>query len=105
MTLGLEDLSSDSSDDEKYGDNPEVLGQRVDEKERVTVRNLRLREDTAKYLLNLDEKSAAYNPKTRSMMEQPLKDGPFVGDNFIKYTGEVRQANQMMQFAWLKILT
>ncbi|KAL0282379.1 UNVERIFIED_CONTAM: Pre-splicing factor SLU7 [Sesamum angustifolium] len=39
-----------------------------------TVRNLRIREDTAKYLLNLDVNSAHYDPKTRSMREDPLPD-------------------------------
>ena len=34
---------------------------------KTTVRNLRIREDTAKYLLNLDVKSAHYDPKSRSM--------------------------------------
>ena len=36
-----------------------------------TVRNLRIREDTAKYLLNLDPASAHYDPKSRSMREDP----------------------------------
>jgi hypothetical protein len=35
---------------------------------------LRIREDTAKYLLNLDVDSAHYDPKTRSMREDPLPD-------------------------------
>uniref|UniRef100_A0A7N0VJ13 Pre-mRNA-splicing factor SLU7 n=1 Tax=Kalanchoe fedtschenkoi TaxID=63787 RepID=A0A7N0VJ13_KALFE len=39
-----------------------------------TVRNLRIREDTAKYLLNLDVNSAHYDPKMRSMREDPLPD-------------------------------
>ena len=30
-----------------------------------SVRNLRIREDTAKYLLNLDLSSAHYDPKSR----------------------------------------
>ena len=37
----------------------------MDGKNRITVRNLRIREDTAKYLRNLDPKSAYYDPKTR----------------------------------------
>lgn len=37
-------------------------------------RNLRIREDIAKYLLNLDVNSAYYDPKTRSMREDPLPD-------------------------------
>ena len=36
-----------------------------------SVRNLRIREDTAKYLLNLDPNSAYYDPKSRSMREDP----------------------------------
>ena len=36
-----------------------------------SVRNLRIREDTAKYLLNLDPNSAHYDPKSRSMREDP----------------------------------
>lgn len=40
----------------------------------ISSRNLRIREDTAKYLLNLDVNSAYYDPKTRSMREDPLPD-------------------------------
>jgi pre-mRNA-processing factor SLU7 len=66
--------SSDESDDEdelKYAEGADVVGQKVDTKTRITVRNLRIREDTAKYLLNLDAESAYYDPKTRSMRENP----------------------------------
>mmetsp|Transcript_26005 Transcript_26005/g.70372 ORF Transcript_26005/g.70372 Transcript_26005/m.70372 type:complete len:567 (+) Transcript_26005:77-1777(+) len=63
---------------------------------RMTVRNLRIREDTAKYLLNLDVNSAYYDPKTRSMRENPRPDlvpdgedgGVFAGDNFVRYNGD-----------------
>lgn len=69
--------SSDESDNEggededKYADSADVAGQKLDTKTRVTVRNLRIREDTAKYLMNLDTESAYYDPKTRSMREAP----------------------------------
>merc|ERR1712039_372588 len=58
-----------------------------------TVRNLRIREDTAKYLLNLDLESAYYDPKSRSMRddptpEKPLDDKSYAGDNFIKKSGK-----------------
>jgi pre-mRNA-processing factor SLU7 len=33
--------------------------------------NLRIREDTAKYLRNLDPNSAPYDPKSRSMKTNP----------------------------------
>ncbi|PNH03500.1 Pre-mRNA-splicing factor SLU7 [Tetrabaena socialis] len=58
-----------------------------------SVRNLRIREDTAKYLLNLDPNSAYYDPKSRSMREDPQPDKPmsektFQGDNFVRNGGE-----------------
>jgi pre-mRNA-processing factor SLU7 len=60
-----------------------------------SVRNLRIREDTAKYLLNLDVNSAHYDPKSRSMREDPNPnkadtEKTFRGDNFIRTSGEVQ---------------
>lgn len=57
-----------------------------------TVRNLRIREDTAKYLLNLDVDSAYYDPKSRSMREDPNprkdpSEKTFTGDNFVRQSG------------------
>ncbi|KAF4714599.1 mRNA splicing protein, partial [Perkinsus olseni] len=46
-----------------------------DTRTRTTSRNLRIREDTAKYLLNLDPNSAYYDPKSRSMREDPFAKG------------------------------
>lgn len=61
-------------DEEKYADAAEQVGQKLDEKNRITVRNLRIREDTAKYLINLNPESAYYDPKTRAMRDAP-EDG------------------------------
>lgn len=66
--------SDDSGDEEKYADQADMAGQKFDPKTRITVRNLRIREDTAKYLYNLDPNSAFYDPKTRSMRENPFKN-------------------------------
>ena len=69
---------------------------------RVVARNLRIREDTAKYLHNLDENSAYYDPKTRSMRADPTphidpEDKDYAGDNFERYTGDVvKIANQQL---------
>ena len=65
------DAAGGGDDDDKYAEGADVAGQRMDAKTRVTVRNLRIREDTAKYLMNLDLESAYYDPKTRSMREAP----------------------------------
>lgn len=61
----------DEVDEEKYADAAEQVGQKLDEKNRITVRNLRIREDTAKYLINLNPESAYYDPKTRAMRDAP----------------------------------
>ncbi|PJF17716.1 hypothetical protein PSACC_02481 [Paramicrosporidium saccamoebae] len=56
-----------SEDEELYAETVDMPGQKVDLKTRMTVRNLRLREDTAKYLTDLSSDAALYDPKTRSM--------------------------------------
>lgn len=68
--------SSDEEDEDqdKYAEAADAVGQKLDTKTRITVRNLRIREDTAKYLINLDPSSAYYDPKTRSMRDNPLKN-------------------------------
>ncbi|CAM9162421.1 unnamed protein product [Ectocarpus sp. 4 AP-2014] len=72
---------------------------------KTTVRNLRIREDRAKYLYNLDPNSAYYDPKTRAMRDNPMpetsaEDLVFAGDNFIRYTGDVREQARTSVFAW-----
>lgn len=69
-----------------------------------TVRNLRIREDTAKYLLNLDVDSAYYDPKSRSMREDPNPDKDpsektFAGDNFVKQSGQAQGFQQLNLFS------
>lgn len=61
----------EGDDEDKYADAADAVGQKLDTKTRITVRNLRIREDTAKYLMNLDPESAYYDPKTRSMRDAP----------------------------------
>ena len=65
---------SDSDDDAKAADADAEGFMEVKKRVRsagggasMTVRNLRIREDTAKYFRNLDLSSAYYDPKTRSM--------------------------------------
>ena len=66
----IDELDSDK-DEDKYVDEVDMPGTKVDSKQRITVRNLRIREDTAKYLRNLNPNSAYYDPKTRSMRHNP----------------------------------
>lgn len=100
--------SSDESDDDvedRYAEGADAAGQKVDTKNRITVRNLRIREDTAKYLLNLDVDSAYYDPKTRSMRDNPNpeklhSDLPFAGENFVRHSGDANDAQKLQLFAW-----
>ncbi|KAL1736066.1 Pre-mRNA splicing Prp18-interacting factor-domain-containing protein [Schizophyllum commune] len=98
--------SSDEEDmdEDKYADAADAVGQKMDTKTRITVRNLRIREDTAKYLINLDPSSAYYDPKTRSMREAPRKDiapedATFAGENFLRWSGDAPAVQQLQLFA------
>ncbi|GAA5987670.1 hypothetical protein JCM10908_007162 [Rhodotorula pacifica] len=100
-----DESDNDDADEDKYAEAADVAGQKLDTKTRVTVRNLRIREDTAKYLMNLDLGSAYYDPKTRSMREAPnaeiaLEDAPFAGDNFARGSGDATQVQKLQLFAW-----
>ncbi|VDN56901.1 unnamed protein product [Dracunculus medinensis] len=102
--------SDQPADEDMYADDADMAGVTVDmdSRTRITVRNLRIREDTAKYLYNLDPNGPYYDPKSRSMRENPFANIPgkekeaakFSGENFIRYTGEVVQANEAQVFAW-----
>jgi len=106
------DSDSDASDDEDLGEKMKDFDKTTatvatkDDKLRTTTRNLRIREDTAKYLLNLDVNSAFYDPKSRSMRDDPLKHlkdeekGSFRGDNFVRNAGDAKSLTELMIFAW-----
>jgi len=116
------DKDSDEDEDEDK-DGGEVDEAKVDESQQMdfakvekrvrttgggstgTVRNLRIREDTAKYLLNLDVNSAYYDPKTRSMREDPLPDSNpnekfYEGDNQNRTSGQAQEFKQLNIHAW-----
>ena len=98
-------LEQDEVDEEKYAEAVDMPGQKLDTKTRMTVRNLRIREDTAKYLRNLDPDSAYYDPKTRSMRENPNQDVElekltYAGDNFVRISGDATKVTDIQVFAW-----
>lgn len=66
--------SQDSDLDQGDQDNPDFVNR--DPKVRTAVRNLRQREDVAKYLRNLDPNSARYDPKSRTLKDNPNPDLP-----------------------------
>lgn len=97
--------ASDDPDAEfKQDDAGAVIMQQHTEGNRVVARNLRIREDTAKYLYNLDVNSAYYDPKTRAMRADPNphinpEDKDYAGDNFVRYTGDVSKLAAMQLHA------
>lgn len=101
----LQNDNKDKGDGEKDEDAEGVkegtIVQETGEAAKTTVRNLRIREDTAKYLYNLDLNSAYYDPKSRSMRADPLahdenkEDKDFLGDNFVTQSEDVRKLAQM----------
>ena len=106
--------SSESSDsdaegeekEDKYADGMNMQA-KFDAKNRVSVRNLRIREDTAKYLRNLDVNSAHYDPKTRTMRSNPYSGtgnadaaANFAGDNFVRYDKTTQDIGERQLFAW-----
>uniref|UniRef100_A0A915PUB2 Pre-mRNA-splicing factor SLU7 n=1 Tax=Setaria digitata TaxID=48799 RepID=A0A915PUB2_9BILA len=107
---GSHNVVEEPADEDMYADDADMAGVTIDmdSRTRITVRNLRIREDTAKYLYNLDPNGPYYDPKSRSMRENPFANVPgkekeaakFAGENFIRYTGEVVQANEAQVFAW-----
>ena len=109
MNPDVEDDGAPSSDEDedKYVDKMDMPGTKVDAAERYTVRNLRIREDTAKYLRNLDISSAYYDPKTRSMRKNPYEgmgkkeeEVEYAGDNFVRISGDTVNHAQSQMFAW-----
>ncbi|KAG5513348.1 hypothetical protein PMAC_001411 [Pneumocystis sp. 'macacae'] len=103
----LENFSEDgwiAKDDDKYADEADMPGQKFDAHNRMSTRNLRIREDTAKYLLNLNETSTNYDPKTRSMRDDPNKisrDNRLMANNeFERSSGEAAEFEKLQIFAW-----
>ncbi|GBG92225.1 hypothetical protein CBR_g54768 [Chara braunii] len=116
--------SGEEDDDESSEDEVEVQDEaKVDESKQMdfakvekrvrttgggstgTVRNLRIREDTAKYLINLDVNSAHYDPKTRSMREDPNPERDpnekfYAGDNAYRNNGQALEFKHLNVHVW-----
>ncbi|KAI4248448.1 MAG: hypothetical protein L6R40_001009 [Gallowayella cf. fulva] len=95
------------------GDDDDVLEQEeakyaeesdMGRQQSTATRNLRLREDTAKYLLNLDLESAKYDPKTRSMVDMGAQADQAAAlvaeDNFMRASGDAAEFEQASKYAW-----
>ncbi|KAH9631837.1 hypothetical protein HF086_000661 [Spodoptera exigua] len=69
-----EDDDNAEEDEDKYVDEVDMPGTKVDSKQRITVRNLRIREDTAK--------------------------SDYQGENFVRFSGDTRSHAEAQMFAW-----
>ncbi|KAF2007194.1 ANTH-domain-containing protein [Amniculicola lignicola CBS 123094] len=94
-------LGEDDAEDEgdKY-DAETDMGR----KQATSTRNLRLREDTAKYLINLDLDSAKYDPKTRSMVDSGAAEDEssklVAEEGFMKASGDAAEFERAQRYAW-----
>lgn len=70
----------------------------------TATRQLRLREDTAKYLLNLDLESAKYDPKSRSLVDAGATTDSaaqmFAEEGYMRASGEAEEFEKAQQYAW-----
>ena len=86
-------------EDAKYAEETDMGRQQS-----TATRNLRLREDTAKYLLNLDLDSAKYDPKTRSMVDMGAQadqaSAMVAEDNFMRASGDAAEFERAQKYAW-----
>ncbi|KAL0482041.1 pre-mRNA-processing factor SLU7 [Acrasis kona] len=109
--LSKDDDSSDSDNeemvdqDEREAEGSTAVFSGVNPKNKTSSKNLRIREDIAKYLYNLEDDSAHYDPKTHSMRENPLPDLPaentvFAGDNAARRTGQFQNFINVQKYAY-----
>ena len=95
----LEEVSKADEEEAKYAEESDMGRQQS-----TSTRNLRLREDTAKYLLNLDLDSAKYDPKTRSMVDMgaqtDLAAALVAEDNFMRASGDAEAFEKAQKYAW-----
>ena len=94
-----EDEEGTEEEEAKYAEESDM-----GRKQSTATRNLRIREDTAKYLLNLDLDSAKYDPKTRSMVDMGAQldeaSALVAEDNFMRASGDAAEFEKAQRYAW-----
>lgn len=96
---GDEPIQGEMKEEAKYAEESDMGRQQS-----TATRNLRIREDTAKYLLNLDLDSAKYDPKTRSMVDMGAQADQAAAlvaeDNFMRASGDAAEFERAQKYAW-----
>ncbi|KAL2000888.1 hypothetical protein VTN02DRAFT_2515 [Thermoascus thermophilus] len=99
MKLDGDDENDDVEEEARYAEESDMGRQQS-----TATRNLRIREDTAKYLLNLDLDSAKYDPKTRSMVDMGAQadqaSALVAEENFIRASGDAAEFEKAQRYAW-----
>ena len=99
-------LTEDGEEGEGNGDEGAKYEEETDmgRQQSTSTRNLRLREDTAKYLLNLDLDSAKYDPKTRSMLDPGISgdasNALVAEEGFQRASGDAAEFERAQKYAW-----
>ncbi|KAA8645702.1 hypothetical protein EYZ11_009538 [Aspergillus tanneri] len=99
ITDGGPDDEDASQEEARYAEESDMGRQQS-----TATRNLRIREDTAKYLLNLDLDSAKYDPKTRRMVDMGAQDDQAAAlvaeENFVRASGDAAEFEKAQKYAW-----
>lgn len=98
-TGAKEDEEEEGGDGAKYAEESDMGRQQS-----TATRQLRIREDTAKYLLNLDLDSAKYDPKTRSMVDSGATADTAAAlvaeEGFMRASGDAAEFEKAQKYAW-----
>ncbi|KAH8661864.1 Pre-mRNA splicing Prp18-interacting factor-domain-containing protein [Xylariales sp. PMI_506] len=101
---GQED--AEDGDGDNKGDSGEKYAEESDmgRHQSTATRQLRIREDTAKYLLNLDLESAKYDPKTRKMVDAGATADKaaqlYAEEGFLRASGDAAEFEKATRYAW-----
>ncbi|KAM0473232.1 hypothetical protein ACHAPX_008284 [Trichoderma viride] len=96
----------DDDDDEEGKDDGDKYAEENDmsKHQSTATRQLRIREDTAKYLLNLDLESAKYDPKTRALVNSGATADKaadlFAEEGFMRSSGDAGEFEKAQRYAW-----
>ncbi|TAQ86376.1 hypothetical protein B7494_g5283 [Chlorociboria aeruginascens] len=98
--IGLKEDENEHDDDgTKYAEEAD-MGM----PQSTATKQLRLREDTAKYLLNLDLDSATYDPKSRSLVDSGATADTAAAlvaeEGFLRASGEAAEFEKAQKYAW-----
>ncbi|KAF2861446.1 hypothetical protein K470DRAFT_256833 [Piedraia hortae CBS 480.64] len=94
--VGGLNVANEEEAGDKYEANDTDVGR---QKAAASTRALRLREDTAKYLLNLDADGEDYDPKTRSMADKPANES-LADEGFQRESGDAAEFERAQRYAW-----